>query len=67
MLDPFSAYKYNQKTDKVDFPIFENISNICTTGNIIHKLQVMLSAYGMVKRPLALKALFPVYVFCPKK
>ena len=26
MLDPFLANKYNQKADKVDFPIFENIS-----------------------------------------
>ena len=26
MLDPFSAYKYDPKADKVDFPIFENIS-----------------------------------------
>jgi hypothetical protein len=26
VLDPFSAYKYNQKEDKVVFPIFENIS-----------------------------------------
>jgi hypothetical protein len=26
VLDPFSAYKYNQKADKVDFLIFENIS-----------------------------------------
>ena len=23
MLDPFSAYEYNQKADKVDFPIFQ--------------------------------------------
>ena len=26
MLDPFSAYKYDQKADQGDFPIFENIS-----------------------------------------
>ena len=26
MLDPFSAYNYDQKADKDDFPIFENIS-----------------------------------------